>query len=264
MDGTVQTVNIPILLCKYRSVADIKSLTRVLDIINNERLYASYIKDLNDPMEGHFFDFDLKGNGYAGCQLSKTYGYLPLPISNIVNSLRIVSLSAIWDSPQMWAYYASNYEAVCLCFYSAKLLAPHISKVIYASKRDSVDISNINIPMEAAYAYILTKEYNWRHEHEWRIIVPNSSEDDSTFINYEEGGLAAVIIGNRCNKQVSQCLAEICSSKQIPVYSTYTDCAELRIHCLPFGSHITYNGSPISEQVDELLKKYNMVNISAL
>ena len=71
-DGDVQQINsneqLPKLLYKYLSVADIEHLTRLHDIIENHHIYFPKYDNLNDPLEGAAID--IHNGGYAGYSLS--------------------------------------------------------------------------------------------------------------------------------------------------------------------------------------------------
>jgi len=83
---------------KFRSLQNLK---RFIDIILNERLYASRYNELNDPMEGV---------------------YLTNPInSNIIRLLReekyktrICSLSKDYRHTLLWSHYADSHAGCCL------------------------------------------------------------------------------------------------------------------------------------------------------
>lgn len=83
---------------KYRSL---QNLRWFLDIIMNERLYASRYTCLNDPMEGVYITNE---NCRDIINLLKTKKY----------KTRICSLSKEYRDTRMWAYYADSHKGCCI------------------------------------------------------------------------------------------------------------------------------------------------------
>ena len=90
------------MLYKYRSLNNFKYF---VDIILNNRLYASPYFDLNDPMEGYY----LYPNGkYSDSILKKIKGEK--------EKIRICSLTRYENNELMWAHYADGHGGICLGF----------------------------------------------------------------------------------------------------------------------------------------------------
>ena len=69
---------------------------------------------MNDPLEGQVID--VRACSYAGCSMSVAADDEDMVAQGIRNQFKILSLSSKYDSAQLWAHYADNYEGICLCF----------------------------------------------------------------------------------------------------------------------------------------------------
>lgn len=83
---------------KYRSLQNLK---RFIDIILNERLYASRYNELNDPMEGVYLTNPSNGNII---RLLREEKY----------KTRICSLSKDYKHTLLWSHYADSHTGCCI------------------------------------------------------------------------------------------------------------------------------------------------------
>ncbi|MEJ8768173.1 DUF2971 domain-containing protein [Prevotella sp. HCN-7019] len=83
---------------KFRSLQNLK---RFIDIILNERLYASRYDELNDPMEGVYLTNP--SNGYI-IQLLRAKKY----------KTKICSLSEDYRHTLLWSHYADGHTGCCI------------------------------------------------------------------------------------------------------------------------------------------------------
>lgn len=83
---------------KFRSLQNLK---RFIDIILNERLYASKYDELNDPMEGVYLTDPANGNII---RLLRTEKY----------KTRICSLSRDYRHTLLWSHYADSHTGCCI------------------------------------------------------------------------------------------------------------------------------------------------------
>ena len=65
---------------KYKSIRDLIDLDRILDIINNKRIYMPSFDELNDPFESYLVNFNLS---YAGASIGEVAGERPSIIDEI-------------------------------------------------------------------------------------------------------------------------------------------------------------------------------------
>ena len=83
---------------KFRSLQNLK---RFIDIILNERLYASRYDELNDPMEGAYLTDSSNGNII---RLLREEKY----------KTRICSLSKDYKHTLLWSHYADSHTGCCI------------------------------------------------------------------------------------------------------------------------------------------------------
>lgn len=140
---------------KYRSL---KNLQFILDILVNQRLYASKFMDLNDPMEGMF-----------------TYGENEIPdwilkvIASEKNNMKILSLCEAPNNMLMWSHYSDGHSGIVLGVELADS-ALNIDPIEY------VDDFNLNINQDdIAKALLVRKHAAWRYEKEIRVFVKKKS-----------------------------------------------------------------------------------------
>ena len=172
---------------------------------------------LNDPMEANALQvyLDCVGAGYTfDC------GKVHPIIEEWQNRYRILSVSAIPDSPIMWAHYASGYSGCCL-IYSTKKTFSKIEPIIYTDITFSLsdeDFMDEDIPSEAIEESLRFKHKDWAYENEWRLI----QNENAGFLNYESSEFLGIILGENMNRKKATALAELCKSKNIPCFRTYT------------------------------------------
>ena len=172
---------------------------------------------LNDPMEANALQvyLDCVGAGYTfDC------GKVHPIIEEWQNRYRILSVSAIPDSPIMWAHYASGYSGCCL-IYSTKKTFSKIEPIIYTDITFSLsdeDFMDEDIPSEAIEESLRFKHKDWAYENEWRLI----QNEDAGFLNYEVSELVGIIIGENMSLDKRKVLVKLCKDKCIPCFRTYT------------------------------------------
>lgn len=83
---------------KFRSLQNVK---RFIDIILNERLYASRFDELNDPMEGAYLT-------------DERHRYIIDLLHDRKNNTRICSLSKDYRHTVLWSLYADSHKGCCI------------------------------------------------------------------------------------------------------------------------------------------------------
>ena len=117
----------PQIVYKYKSISTQTDFNRVVDIIKSNHIYLPKPSMLNDPMEANALQvyLDCVGAGYTfDC------GKVHPIIEEWQNRYRILSVSAIPDSPIMWAHYASGYSGCCLIYSTKKTLTINLYQVL--------------------------------------------------------------------------------------------------------------------------------------
>ena len=106
---------------KYKSIRDLIDLDRILDIINNKRIYMPSFDELNDPFESYLVNFDLS---YAGSSITSAAGERPAFIDEIFKPYGILSLTDNCKNQVMWASYSNMYKGICLGFENLPKVKP--------------------------------------------------------------------------------------------------------------------------------------------
>lgn len=207
----------PEFVYKYKSASAKIDFDRVLDIIKNNHIYLPKPSMLNDPMEANALQISLDCMG-AGYTLS--CGKVHPIIEEWQNRYRILSVSAIPDSPIMWAHYASGYSGCCL-IYSTKKTFSKIEPIIYTDITFSLsdeDFMDEDIPSEAIEESLRFKHKDWAYENEWRLI----QNEDAGFLSYDQSELLGIIIGENMPRNRRKLLVALCKEKKISCFCTYT------------------------------------------
>lgn len=207
----------PEFVYKYKSVSTKSEFNRVLDIIKSNHIYLPKPSMLNDPMEANMLQINL---GCAGAGYTLACGKVHPIIEEWQNQYRILSVSAIPNSPIMWAHYASGYSGCCL-IYSTEMTFSRIEPIIYTDiifGLSNADFMNEDMPSEAIKESLRFKHKDWAYENEWRLI----QNENAGFLNYGPSELLGVIIGENMSRNKQRRLVELCKEKKIPCFCTYT------------------------------------------
>ncbi|MGG5577907.1 DUF2971 domain-containing protein [Myroides sp. C15-4] len=175
-------------LYKYRSIDNLKNF---LDIILNNRLYAAYYKDLNDPQEGQYY--------YIEGELQKeTRDKLYSEKENY----KICSLSKTHDNQLMWSHYANGHEGVAIGVKitdqdpSLKIKDINYSGLTTLKDQDYTSQSVIDI--------LSRKLEIWEYEKEVRAFIRSKK-----FIQVE---VCEVILGSKMSYNDKEFIKKIISS----------------------------------------------------
>lgn len=143
----------PDILYKYKSLDNFKNF---VDIILNNRLWASKYNDLNDPMEGQYIykqgdiDFSLED------KLLQDKG-----------ELRICSLSRINNYELMWSHYTNGQRGVSI----GVKIDPQKYTVKPIQYSGLHKINNQNYNDQSAIEILSHKLEVWNYEEEERVFV---------------------------------------------------------------------------------------------
>jgi hypothetical protein len=140
-----------------------------------------------------------------------------------VPQFRILCLTTVPDSPQMWAYYGAElhgivFELEALDEFDNPLLK--LRPVRYqdeppalATKTEFAQhmagLTQLDLgEMYAEYEY--TKAKNWQHESEWRVVNLAADDDEETYsdIPLDSRLLRRVIFGTHCTESDRQAILE--------------------------------------------------------
>ncbi|WP_414728651.1 DUF2971 domain-containing protein [Zhongshania aliphaticivorans] len=172
------------LLYKYRSLSNLEF---VLDILINERLYLSPLKDLNDPFEGQFFlaSENIKEKPYSIFSAKEDISpstktdnpYTGEAIPNITSHVsdhyfddlhhRVCSLSQDETSVQMWSLYADSHKGIAIEIDFTDI-EHTVSSVQY---RDGLVFAEMGLLGRNIENVLTTKTKHWDYEQEVRILA---------------------------------------------------------------------------------------------
>ncbi len=151
---------------KFRSLQNFK---RFLDILANDRLYASVYNKLNDPMEGAYKAFP---------------GLSPMEKDQIrqgKSNIRICSLTTAYKSSIMWSHYADEHRGCCI-----KVEVSGAEPVNYCT-----ELLTIN-DIDTAEKILMHKSVMWQQEEEYRILL--KGHRNNPFVNVK---IQEIIFGLR-------------------------------------------------------------------
>lgn len=171
------------ILYKYRGIGNFKFF---LDILVNNRLYASDFESMNDPREGVY--------SYAEGKITQI---LQEQIYNRKKKLNFCSLSRVPNIGPMWCHYADDYKGVVFGVKIKKRDKYNIRNIEYISEPMFVDEETDNLAMD-----ILSKKLSgWEYEQEVRVF----NERD----NYIEVVIDEIIIGHKMEEEDKKLVKEI-------------------------------------------------------
>lgn len=234
------------LVYKYRPLSPkngdgISDIDKVLDILENNRLFFPNRSQLNDPLEGIIQPI------YYATMGSSYYienGILQPEFRHILSEYKILSLSRYPDIMQMWAHYANNYCGVCIGF-DLKEVEDELKKVKYTKKKfKPIDIDRTHnqekIEAEVVYNNFLYKSYFWRYENELRII----KKTRDMFYELPADSIKCVVLGNvlEIDSDYIERIVRICSKKNIKIFRTVIAVDRFGITIEPFDIEEYRNG----------------------
>lgn len=234
---------------KFKSITA-ENLQHSLEIIYDHKLYLSSRTELNDPMECGVGTISLgvTGSGY--------YAAIGIPhpdAESLMDAYKILSLTSLYNSPQMWAHYANNYSGVCFIFSTNGILSD-IRRVAYSNTKfhfNEQDLAMKGIkPIEYIRNAYFYKSKNWEYQQEWRIVRPSTENH----LHFNPTELCGVIIGHNAKKDDKQSklqneIINACDKNSIPVYQTFTSTYGYDVEITPVGFELNGSSEPIAKQI---------------
>lgn len=157
---------LPDLLFKYKALNSKEDLIRIIDILKNHRLYMPTRKQLNDPFECASVSPDV--GGVMGASIMYAADEEPSYLESGRDEYRILAMSEECFSPQMWAYYCSDYSGICMGFSPSKSFSSAMpiryinEQYVYSNE----DVYGYDLILEAVEKGLLIKQKEWSHEKE--------------------------------------------------------------------------------------------------
>lgn len=152
--------------------------------LREKRLKISVLEDLNDPFELLPYQMTDRNRRTALYATRK----------QIASNRGLLSLSATWRDPVLWAHYANKHKGLCLAF---EVPDATCRAVAYEKHRLKLPATPV---LSDAETLIFTKYANWQYEQELRIWVAlNESDGGLYFADFGPALiLKKVIAGARC------------------------------------------------------------------
>ena len=177
-------------LYKYRSLTNID---RTLDILLNQRLYASQYVNLNDPMEGYFYHY--------GLSKSKLKSILRAKLS-----YRICSLSKSYKDIGLWTFYADEGRGCCI------EVEPEAGEWIPHDIDYNIGIPVLDDVIKGRYdvqtieKILCTKLKRWEYEQEVRYLKSVEKKEKHTFLKVK---VKRVILGYNMEKGMKELMKKL-------------------------------------------------------
>ena len=244
---------LPDMFFKYKALNTKEDLIRTIDIITNGRLYMPYRKQVNDPFECTSVSPAIYG--VMGSSLMYAADMEPSFLQNRRDGYRLLSLSEECFSPQMWAYYCSDYTGLCMGFVSSESFSA-AKPVIYTNTHyTNTDHSGSkDIVTESVEEALFIKQSEWRHEKEWRIIT----EENNCYHRFDENELKCIILGYRMNQETKSFIKDIVP-ESVPILVALPGMISFKIFFQPLDYEYGIDGSerPQIKSIAELMSYCN-------
>lgn len=222
-----QNDHTPKLLTKFYSLTDNEDLNNLkLSTLENQQIWFSPIKDLNDPYEFRNMYLDkskFKELGFSNKEIDN----FNLFFKSFTSDFCTTSFTTnTYDNLPMWAYYANNSNGFCVEYevvfpgylervsYEPKrvpistLLIDFYDEAYEVTKQGKKDDSELKKLVKVFSHQALMKHKSWSHENEFRIIRPL---DKGKNISLSELGLKTkrIIAGLNCSEEHKERLNNI-------------------------------------------------------
>lgn len=153
----------------------------------------------------------------------------------IENRFIIGCLAEDYKNRLMWSHYADSHKGFCVeydysdqtftditpfpvCYCEDRIMVPW--KVILDNNKE-----NMNKATKQLMLALLTKDSVWSYENEWRILVPQSDEQ-----NLKMPHISCIYIGAMCEAKNRQKLIEIAKELNIPIKQMTIDRGKYLLH----------------------------------
>jgi hypothetical protein len=199
--GTIETYARPITIFRYRRLsggrarnphANPKLIEQELKPLEQNYIYCSTYRELNDPMEGIF-------NASRRVQSRKDYDETVQLIRDQKLGLGIASFSETWDNELMWAHYGGDFAGICIGYSVTKLLGGlpcdcALARVAYGDRPYYLGLGALRKDHRSR-AILSTKNLKWSYEREWRLFAASSGP-----AHYTNDAVNCVYLGARMSE----------------------------------------------------------------
>lgn len=231
----IRRASVPNKVCKFVPLghSDEEDLKR-LAALKARELWFSPVGSYNDP-------YEFKGL-YIDDERLRQSGYTATGIANIHKTFSVIGMRGLvccfsagnYQEAPMWAYYANNAQGFCVEYTVVNKAS--LQEVQYASKPCDVtgiatdlfnsalkdsrwkDSTDSRLAVEILLLNNVIKHKSWRHEREYRIVIPGKF-DRGLALPLEDAGLeeSKILIGISCSPENEAKLREIGDELKVPV-----------------------------------------------
>jgi hypothetical protein len=170
----------PTTLYRYRPLGNAELVKRELDAIFNSYLYAPRFDQMNDPMEA-LFEYP-REDRMAVLMPKNLLEFASKALEGAAATAKksgLISMSTTHLDYPLWAYYASNFEGMCLEFDTQELAIADLYQhllvpVVYNSIAPppvTFELLGYSDPMDVVNGRLMQKRQEWQHENEWRYLA---------------------------------------------------------------------------------------------
>ncbi len=182
----------------------LNNIDYVLEMICERRFYCAAINELNDPMEGVFYYYDIPG--FSSDREVTDF-------TSAKQELRVCSFSAAGMDSTMWAHYSYGMTGVCIVIDVASCCGDFKDVEYVESPPDN--ISRGNLPDE-----VLQKKLAiWSYEKEYRIIQNHTYYDCPV-------GISKLIVGEYASNTHKSVLRAVCEGRSITIEEAFIEIGE--------------------------------------
>jgi hypothetical protein len=229
-------------LHKYRALGQPYGRDRLEGIVQGSALYFPTFASLNDPFDSVFsFDYTASpevidahwrrqipegtpgreegiANAIRMSQAPAAQAHIERELIERFSSQGVCCFGLKPDDLLMWSYYSEGHSGVCLRFRAAELFDTYcvergiLVPVEYHSSYPTPRFYEGGYVYQAQVA-IGSKSERWRHEGEWRIVLP----EESGVQLFPPRSLDAMIVGCRISPDDEDFVRELARRRGVPV-----------------------------------------------
>lgn len=229
---------------KYRGNIglDNPNFVRDIEMIKNNEIWCSNIKDLNDPTEASFSleEFEQKLSiGLRFFSFLSIKRYNPENVTSYKVALNklmsvhtrnsgIYSLSKTYNNELMWAHYSNSHKGYCIEYdfndlkdfglnFSEYNPISHMNRwgrVNYSDKLFQLKV--MNPKYDDIIKFLLSKSKKWEYEEEYRVITSISGK-----YTYNPKCLKSITFGMNINELERNFIIKNLEDKEINFYQLY-------------------------------------------
>lgn len=171
-------------------------------------------------------------------KIRETFASFDVQMADLFDNLLFIgSLCTDYRNPLMWAHYADSHKGFCIEFDCSAETGQDLPLFPVIYSKDMVKMpwkycltpEGTKDPEFSARLIqaVLTKDDVWKYENEWRILLPNTFEQ-----NYKMPKISCVYLGAFCSKENEQKIIDIAKQNSFPVKRMTVDRGKFAFHAV--------------------------------